>query len=206
MKRSWVVVAGLLLVVLAFGAWRYLRGTRPAAAGSGISEHAATQMEQKLATIVENAARSKGPATVYLSEEEVNSYFRFRMGAKIPAGVSDVNLDLHPDRPSGTAMVDFDQVKAASKKRVNAVVDYLLSGRKPIAVTGRFTSSDGKGLFHLEEVSIGGFTLRGALLDTVIRHFVVPRYPNVAIDRPFELPANIEQIAVEEARVRVRQK
>ncbi len=206
MRRTWVIVAGLLLVLIAFGAWHYLRSSRLAAADSGISEQAATQMEQKLAVILENAAKPSGPTTVYLSEQEVNSYFRYRMGAKIPVGVSDVTLDFRPDRPSGTAIVDFDQVKAASKKRVNAVLDYLLSGRKPVAVTGHFTSSAGQGLFHLEEVSIGGFTLRGALLDTVIRHFVVPRYPNVAIDRPFQLPANIEQIAVEEGRVRVRQK
>ncbi len=207
MKRSRVAWIAVLPLCAALIAWQYRRSARTVAVAGGISEPAAAQMEQKLAQIVDQAARpERSPATTVLWEDEINSYFQYRMGARIPPGVSNVRLDLHRDRPSGTAMVDFEQVKAASKKPVNPILDQLLSGRKPIAVAGRFTSARGTGLFHLEQVSVGGFTLRGTLLDLVIRHFVLPRYPHVAIDRPFPLPARIDQVAVEEGRARIDQR
>ena len=59
-------------------------------------------------------------------------------------------------------------------------------------------------MFHLEEVSLGSLALRGLLLDLVVRHFVLPRYPRAAIDQPFRLPENIEQIVLEEGRALVR--
>ncbi len=207
MKRFLAAIVVVLALLAGLAAWRYARATRRVAAEPAVSEAAADRMARKLAFIAEQAGRpQRSPTTTILLEEEINSYFEYRMGGRIPAGVSQVRFDLHPDRPSATAMVDFDQVKAASRRAVNPLLDQLLSGRRPVAVAARFTSANGSGLFHLEEVSLGSLTLRGALLDLVVRHFVQPRYPKAAIDRPFALPAQIDQWAVEEAQVRIYQK
>ncbi len=211
--RRWALLAVIVVLLAGLAVWQYRRVPGRTSAGSGISEAAATQMEQKLARLLEHAGNAEhaagnagSPAPTVLSEDEINSYFQYKLGTRTPKGVSEIQLDLHPDRPSGAAMVDFEQVKAASKKPVNPLLDHLLTGRKPISVAGRFTSSGGSGLFHLEQVSIGGLTLKGYLLDLVVRSFVLPRYPQVAIGRPFELPANIEQITVEEGRARIVQR
>lgn len=204
MKRRWLILLMLAAVVAGGAVWQYARSTRGAGAATGLSETAAVSMEQKLAQILDRGVGQRH-GTVYVSEDEINSYFGRRMGGRMPRGVYDVRLDLHQDRPSGTAVVDFEEIKAASKKPVNPLLDQILNGRKPITAAGRFTSANDQGIFHLEEVSIGGMTIRGALLDLLLRHFVLPRYPKVAIGRPFELPANIRQIAVEEGRARIEQ-
>ena len=128
-----------------------------------LSEALAEQMAKKLARITDWAARAEADATAprnsrvvtVLLEEEINSYFKYRMGRKIPAGVSQVRFQLRPERPSTTALVDFDRFEAASRRPIHPLLDALLRGRHPVAMRGRFTSSNGAGVFHLEEISIG---------------------------------------------------
>ncbi len=181
----------------------------PATAGCGEAarsrtpqSEAALRMEQKLERVDENgkAARPKRITTV-LTEEEINAYFALCMGAKLPPGVSGVRFELHPGQPAASGMVDFDEFKAGSHRAPHPILDMLLRGRKPVAVKGTFSSSrDGYGTFHLGSVSLGGYTVEGVLLDLLVRWFVLPRYPNAAVDRPFRLPAKIERGAVEEGR------
>jgi len=208
MKRPVIpIVAALLLVVAGALAWRLARTTNGSAAANPLSPAAADRMDKKLAQIQKNSAlKSRAPLVTTFTEEEINSYFLFRMGSKVPKGVSNVRFTLHKDRVLGTATVDFETVKASQKKPVNPLLDFLLSGTKPVAGAGTFTSRDGSGLFHLEEVSIGSTKLSGFLLDLLIRHFVQPRYPQAAIDRPFALPEHLDRLVLEEGRVVAYQK
>lgn len=208
MKRTAPLV-GLLALTLGMGAvaWRLVRSGSGQAAAPGVSEAAAASMDRKIAAIVEHdAKRPPGPLVTVLTEDEINSYLRYRLVPKTPKGVYDVKLSLHNNRPSGTCLVDFDEIKAASRKPVNPLLDYLLAGRKPVAAAGTLTSENGTAVFHLEEVTIGGTTLNGFLLDLLVKHFVQPRYPKAAINRPFRLPAGIDRIAVGERHAVVYQK
>ncbi len=208
MKRPLIIVIASLVLIAGGGlVWWLTRSIHSAAATAPVSQAAADRAEKKLAQITQNASlKTPAPLVTALSEEEVNSYFQYKMGTKTPKGVSNVRFSLHKDRVSGTAIVDFDQVKAAQKKPVNALLDQLLSGVKPVAGAGTFTSRNGAGLFHLEEVSVGNVGLSGFLLDLLIRHFVQPRYPRAAIDRPFELGYSIDRLVLDEGRVTVYQK
>jgi hypothetical protein len=207
MKRPLIVVlAAVVLVAAGAFAWWLVRAVDGVAAGP-TSVAAADRMDKKLSQILENGSRPvRTPLVTTLSEEEINSYFEYRMAEKIPKGVSKVRLTLSKDRVSGTATVNFDQVKAAQKKPVNPLLDNLLTGTKPISAAGTFTSQNGTGVFHLEEVSIGSMNVSGFLLDLLIRHFIKPRYPNVAIDSPFPLPEHIDRIVIEQGHVVIYQK
>ncbi len=204
----------LVTVPLMFLALLGNRSDQPRATEPELSEALAEQMEKKLAQITDRDDRAQGAATnphnshvvTVLLEEEINSYFKYRMGAKIPAGISQVRVQLRPQRPSATALVDFDRFKAASRRPIHPLLDTLLDGQHTVGVRGRFTSSNGSGVFHLEEVSIGSLALRGALLELLVRHFIQPRYPEAAINRPFALAEGIEQAVVEEGRVVIHQK
>ena len=207
MKR--LVAVPLTILALLGNPSHARRATEPE-----LSEALAERMEKKLVQITDRADRAQGDATnphnshavTVLLEEEINSYFKYRMGGKIPAGISQLRVQLRPQRPSATALVDFDRFKAASRRPIHPLLDALLDGQHTVGVRGRFTSSNGSGLFHLEEVSIGSWVLRGALLELLVRHFIQPRYPEAAINRPFALAEGIEQAVVEEGRVVIHQK
>lgn len=211
MKRSVVIL--VLVATVAVGAaalWRFTRSANPATASGAVSEVAAGRMQQKLDAIVAHPAgppKAKAqPLTTTLSEEELNSYFQYRMGAKIPRGVSQIRFQLHAGRVTADAMVDFDEVKASSNRPIHPLLDALLSGKRPVSGTGSFTSSNGSGVLHLEQVAIGNLSLSGALLDLLVRRFVLPRYPKAVIDRPFQLPAGIDRLVIEEGRAIICQK
>jgi len=211
MKRSVVIL--VLVAIVAVGAaalWRFTRSANPATASGAVSEAAAGRMQQKLDAIVAHAAgppKAKAQSlTTTLSEEELNSYFQYRMGVKIPRGVSQIRFQLHAGRVTGDAMVDFDEVKASSNRPIHPLLDALLAGKRPVSGTGSFTSSNGSGVLHLEQVAIGNLSLSGALLDLLVRRFVLPRYPKAAIDRPFQLPAGIDRLMIEEGRAIIYQK
>lgn len=161
-------------------------------------------MEKKLAGILQNSnapVGRRGPP-VTLTEEEIDSYFALSMGTRIPKGVSGIRFELHPGKQTAFGVVDFDQYKAAAKRPVHPILDLFLHGRRSVTVVASFECpSEGNGIYHLESVSLDDFTVRGVLLDFLLRWFVLPRYPKAAPDHPFPLPANVQKAVVEEGRV-----
>src|SRR5271157_5704256 len=67
-------------------------------------------MEQKIAFLNANAARSRpDPKPVEITESEANAYFN-EGGVKLPKGVSNVRLAALPGQIEGRAQVDFEQI------------------------------------------------------------------------------------------------
>lgn len=161
-------------------------------------------MEKKLAGILRNSnapVGRRGPPVV-LTQEEIDSYFALSMGTRIPKGVSGISFELHPAKQTAFGVVDFDQYKAAAKRPVHPILDLFLHGRRSVTVVASFECpSEGTGIYHLESVSLDDFTVKGVLLDFLLRWFVLPRYPKAAPDRPFPLPANVQKAVVEEGRL-----
>jgi len=170
------------------------------------SEAAAARMQQKMDQIVANSSKPAGQrgSAVAFTEEEINSYFALRMKERVPKGVSNIRIDIHPEKSTGRMTVDFDEYKAAAKRPINPVLELFVRGRRNVTVVGTVESlSDGQARYHLESVSLDDFTVRGALLEFLIRWFVVPRYPRAAMDQPFALPANIQKIEIQEGKILV---
>ncbi len=171
---------------------------------SSVSEPAAARMQQKMDLILANSTKpvgQRGPAVTF-TEDEINSYFALRMGDRIPKGVSGIRLDIHPNKSTGQLTLDFDEYKAAAKRPMNPMLDLFLRRRRAVTVIGTVESlGAGQARYHLDSVSLDDFTVKGALLEYLIRWFVIPRYPRAAMDRPFALPANIQRIEIQEGKI-----
>lgn len=171
---------------------------------SSVSERAASRMQEKMDKIQANSSKPVGQRgrTVTFTEDEINSYFALRMSDRIPKGVSGIRIDIHKDKSTGRLTVDFDEYKAAAKRPMNPLLDLFVRGRRAVTVVGTVESLDeGQARYHLESVSLDDFTVRGSLLEFLIRWFVVPRYPRAAMDQPFTLPANIRRIEIQEGKI-----
>jgi hypothetical protein len=173
-------------------------------AAPAVGEAAATRMQQKMDQILANSTKpvgQRGPA-VTLTEEEINSYFALRMAGRVPKGVSGIRVEIHPDRSNGYATVDFDEYKAAAKRPMNPMLDFFLKGRRAVAATGTVDSlGGGQARYRLDSVSLDDLTVKGALLQYLIRWFVLPRYPKAAMDQPFELPAGVQRVDIQEGKI-----
>ena len=175
---------------------------RAASAPEALSEAAARSGADKLRSIQEGSlARSSG--AVRFSEEEANSYLEYELASEYPPGLNWVRVQFTPGRLQGTAEVDFDKAKQASRRPSNGMMDYLFFGVHTLAVEGGFSGVNGIGHFDLETVQLDGVVLPQSLVDYLIERFLAPRYPALAIDRPFPLPFSIDRVQVERGSITV---
>ena len=169
---------------------------RAASAPAALSEAAARSGADKLRSIQEGTL-ARDAAVVRISEEEANSYLEYELASEYPPGLNEVRLQFTPGHLQGTAEVDFDKAKQASRSPSNGLMDYLFFGVHTLTVEGGFSGINGIGHFDLETVSLDGVVLPQSLVDYLMERFLMPRYPALAIDRPFPLPFSIDRVQVE---------
>jgi hypothetical protein len=171
------------------------------AADQRASKRDANLLQQKVATITAHAERpTKQGRRTTVTENEVNSYLVFDASQQLPAGVVDPGVTiLGTGRLSGRAVVDLDAVRHAKATQSWFDPTNYLTGRLPVAATGRLQTSNGIGRFELESASVGGVPIPKMLLQEIVGHYSrTPQNPaGINIDDPFALPARIREIQVE---------
>jgi hypothetical protein len=166
------------------------------------SKKDAALLKEKVATITAHGEKAMTqPRRTILTENEVNSYLVYDAKEQLPAGVVDPWVSaLGPGRVTGRAVVDLDAVRKA--KNPTSLLDPMnyLSGRLPVAATGTLKTSNGVGHFELESASVGSVPIPKMLLQEIISHYsrTAQNPAGFSLDGPFELPARIREIQVEQ--------
>ena len=176
--------------------------------GASVGLHALTKKEAdqfsaKLARIVEQGKVKKGATaarqtTTQITDNELNSYFRYNAKDQIPVGIVEPTLNALGDgRVGGRAIVDLDAVRKQKQRGWLDPLGYL-TGRLPITATGRLTTKEGVGRFALESAEISGVTIPKTVLQELLSYYSrTPENPaGINMDDPFELPAQIREIRV----------
>ena len=188
-----VVAAGLLTSVTA----------------ANVSRQQALAFQKKLEQIVRyGETRSDRARQTVVTEGEVNSYLRFSTGDKLPVGVTDPSIGIEGQgRLNGRAVVDLDVVRR--KKGSGGWFDPLsyLTGRLPLTATGVLQTHAGRGRFTLETAAISGVPIPKPFLQEIVSYYSrTDDYPNgINIDDPFDLPAEIQKIEVQQGRATIIQ-
>jgi hypothetical protein len=167
-------------------------------AADPVSRREAARLQAKLDRITKNGdAVGKLTARTPISETEVNSYLRFELGPRIPAGVTDPWVSiLDEGRLSGRATVDLAQV-AASRKSGSMLDPFnYLTGSLPVAVNGVLRTRNGIGTFALESASISGVPVPAWMVQEIVTHYSksAASPAGVTLDKPFALPSGIREI------------
>lgn len=197
-SRGFLLLAAWLLLVGQIGG-----NPRLAAQGGngelaeGLSREAAQSAAAKFARIQE--ARDSGVPfdSVRITELEANSYLHFEFSSDLPAGVSQARLAFQPGRVLGSSLVDFDKLKEGLRTPPHPIADFLLRGEHKISVEGIAWGTNGIGEFRLEQVMLDDVPLPRPVVEFLIEHYLRPRYPTAAIDRPFRLPFSIDSFRAE---------
>ena len=162
-----------------------------------VSRRDAARLQAKIDRITRNAEGQRVSSRTPITEAEVNSYLRFELADRIPAGVTDPWVSLLDDgRVAGRATVDLGRV-AQSRKSTGALDPFnLLSGSMPLAVNGVLRTKNGIGTFVLESASVSGIPVPVWMLQEIVSYYSksssAPQ--GVAIDKPFVLPSGIREI------------
>jgi hypothetical protein len=170
--------------------------TTPPAA---LSQAKADSFARKLESL-EGASRSaKGPRVVEVTEAELNSYLNLTMAGELPAGLTEVAIELERDQIHASASVDIDEVK----KQMGSMSPWnpltLLAGRVPIELHGRYSSAeDGFGRVDIEEARAAGVPIPITLLEQMVAGATrTTRDPDgFDIHAPFRLPHPVRRVRV----------
>ncbi len=168
------------------------------AAAEPLSRRDAARLQAKLDRIA-NGTRTlgKAPASIPITETELNSYLRYELGDRMPPGVTDPWVSiLDNGRLAGKATVDLARVGQSRKSSGMLDPFNLLTGSLPLEVNGVLSAKNGVASFAVESASISSVPVPIWMLQEIVSYYSKSESsPNgVALDKPFVLPNGIREI------------
>ena len=177
----------------------------PAISGTAalqLSREQGNNLERKIDEINKNAATDPvRPKRTPMSELEVNSYLVFIIKNKIPRGLANPEIRIvGGGQLAGRVFVDIDEFKR--HRGSGGFMDPLgyISGQVPLTARGLLRTREGKGQFQLGSAEIFGVPLPKPIVQELVGFFSrTPGNPNgFNMDAPFNLPAKIREVAVDQ--------
>jgi hypothetical protein len=202
MKRvALIVVSCLALLLVAGGVAFYGIAGGQSHSSKNISEKAAQSLQWKIDAIrkaADTPGHKRGSDRAQLSEGELQSYVFYSLKDDIPAQLDSVTVQLEQDTVGCDAQVTFN-----SKATGNPVLDPLVGGTHNLSLKGRLIGREGRGKFDLQEVQVDGVPVPKVLIQALIKRYVKPKYPEVDLNEPFDLPWEIQEVKLESGRATV---
>jgi hypothetical protein len=171
---------------------------------AAVSEQQADAFSKKMAMVRQQGTsgfrgQSPGPRRTPFTEAEVNSWFLYRSGEVLPAGVSEPRITIVGNgKVTAAATVDLETI--AKRRSTGRALDpwSYLGGRLPVTLTGVLRTQDGIGNFELEEASVSGVPVPTSVLQDIVAYYsrTADDPGGVRLNDPFRLPSQIKQIEV----------
>jgi hypothetical protein len=164
------------------------------------SDPLADSAQKKLDSIADE--KLKRGAVVVLSPQEINAWLHEKAVKAFPEGLRNEHVDLGSGTVDGSALVDLLKIQKG-KSSMNALIGRLIEGERPLKISIRVESSNGRATVFLTRVELSGVAMDGSILEFLIKQFIQPRYPDIKINQPFDLDYNIDHIEIQPSGVRV---
>lgn len=201
-RRTALSLLGLLLLVA--GAWWFLRAPSEASGPVSAANRTAAQVfAKKLAVIVLPPKGSTGGQAEF-TETEVDAFLQHEISQHYPQGVRQIQFRFQQNQLSARALVDFDEMQADSAAAGKSLIWALLQGKHWVEVSGKLSAENGLGRYDILGIRIGDQEIPRVLIDLLLDHYVLPKYPRAGPNTDFDLPFNIRSIELMPGKVFVR--
>ena len=153
------------------------------------------QSAKRKALLIE-ADRVPAFGSVSFTPGELNEYAAVEAKKEVPEGLRSPKLVLGAGTVRGTAWIDFAKAQTSRGNPPGLLLAWLLRGERLVTVDVNVQSGNGTARMDVASVTVGSATLSGRALEMVIDYYVMPRFPDAAIGRPFQLRHNVKKVAV----------
>jgi hypothetical protein len=195
-KWTLIGVSGLALLAVAGGIAFYgVAANSESGSSKNISERAAQSLQSKIDAIkkaADNPNHKHGSARVQVSESEMESYVFYSLKDDIPAHIDSLDIQAGEDTIACDTQITFN-----SNATGNPVFDSLVGGTHNLSLKGKLIARDSRGKFDLQEVKVDGIPVPNVLIQALIKRYVKPKYPEVDLNEPFDLPWDIQEVKLE---------
>ena len=144
--------------------------------------------------------RLKGPKqiaqeTFVLTEIEINDFAEAAIKGKRRLGVKKMKFDLKEEGSFQTwTVIDMDDVQLTGL--TFQMFKALLSGTQVLETMGKFSISNGKGIYTLQSAQVNGISVPAIVANAVISFLGKVQPPYVDVTEPFDLPYGIIDITI----------
>jgi hypothetical protein len=196
-----VIAIGLAgFLVIAIGSVIVLRtlAAKELSVSTEVSPKTAKVLQEKIDAIQnaeENPKHKRGSSRVEVSEAELESYLLYSLKEDIPAQVDTADVQLGVD----TVALDT-QITFTSNATGNPIVDALVGGTHNLFLKGKLVAKASRGKFDLLEVRVDSIPVPNVLIQTLMKRYVQPKYPDVDLNEPFDMPWGIESLKLEQGK------
>jgi len=166
-----------------------------------VSEKLARSLQQKIDALKaasEDPKHKSGSSRMEVSEAELESYLLYSLKEEIPAQIDSADVQLSPDTVALETQITF-----SSGATGNSVVDALVGGTHNLFVKGKLVASNAVGKFDLLDVRVDSIPVPNSLIQTLIKKYVNPKYPEVDINEPFDMPWGIQSVKVDKGKATI---
>lgn len=164
--------------------------------GRGVSQSKADALQAKLQML---SARSLPPGgsikPLVITDDEANSYLKYRGGEFLPDGVSDTILHIMPKGIQGTAIVNFDKLKLGTNQDDlgSKVLSYIFQGKQRVWAFGELQSGQGKATLQIKDVRIGTTQLNDWLVNWLLQYYLQSKL-HIDLSKPLPLPDHVVSV------------
>jgi len=197
-------IAGFVVVAIAgLVAFRSIAAKEPAGAtgSTDASPKLAKELQRKIDALKDsenNPKHKRGSVRILVSDVELESYLLYSLKDDIPAQVDTAKVQLDRDTVSLDTQITFNQNATG-----NPVVDAVVGGTHNLFLKGKLVGQEGRGKFDLQEVKVDGIPVPNVLIQALLKKYVKPKYPEVDINEPFDMPWGIQELKLEEGKATV---
>ena len=138
------------------------------------------------------AGTLRAGSRVVFSAQELTSW----SAQEVPTGVRNPKVELGTGTATGSALIDFGKLRRGQGHPPGWLMSKLLDGERPVRVTVRIRSSNGKATVDVERVEISGVQIDGQTLNFMIQNFLLALYPDAIVGQPFEIGSRVDRIEV----------
>jgi hypothetical protein len=201
-----VVLAGLaclaIMAIAGFIVFRTIAAKElPGESSQDAGPKAAKALQDKV-DAVKNASHdprhNPGSKRVELSEAELESYLLYSLKDDIPAQIDSAQIQL------GTDTISLDtQITFVSNATGNPVVDALVGGTHNLFLKGKLVGQQSRGKFDFQQIKVDSIPVPNILIQTLLKKYVKPRYPEADLNEAFDLPWGIQSLKLEPGKATV---
>ena len=199
-----ITLALLGLLLLGASAWLFLRAPSEASGpASEMDRPAAQAFVKKLGAIALPPVGSTGGQTEF-TEAEIDAFLQYEGSKYFPQGVRQIQFQFQQNQISARVLVDFDAMEADSASADKSLLWTLLQGEHWVEVSGKLKAENRLGRYDILGIRIGDQEIPKILIDLLLTHYVLPKYPKAAPNSDFGLPFKIQSIELMPGKVFVR--
>lgn len=162
------------------------------------STELAIQAEEKLQGILEGSTRGD----VRLSELELQSYVQYRLGERLPAGVSNPAVDLQDSTVAMSAALDFTRLTVAGDQ-IEMVRRFMGDSTTVNAELYPTIVTPGEGRIEVLSLQAGVIPLPALAIGTILEGVGLPADGQTVL---LVLPDDVESIQVQNDEILVRRR